>query len=123
MKRQRTAEAKAAKADQGKTTAAMPKKKGKKSAVSKVEEEKGTVDGGDELSPAAAEAVENNSACFEEYWPWLRGVVDEQMSWGLVWLPIWGVEYLVESYGELFSDVAWDDDIWNLKSINTIPNP
>ncbi|KAJ0095259.1 hypothetical protein Patl1_14966 [Pistacia atlantica] len=91
-------------------------RKKSKRAVEKVEEEakNGTV----ELAPMMAD---NWLAC--EEWPWLKGVVDEQMSWGYYCLPNWGVEFMAEAYNALFSDVVWDDDIWNLKSIKAIPNP
>lgn len=56
-----------------------------------------------------------------EEWPWLSGVPDEQMSWGSVWSPFWDVDYVDKAYNVLFSDVAWDDDIWNLKTITEIP--
>ncbi|KAL5761306.1 hypothetical protein ACOSP7_019816 [Xanthoceras sorbifolium] len=78
-------------------------------------------DGGEERKRskrAAAELV----AVAEEEWAWLkRGVVDEQMSWGYITMPKWGVEFMAESYGDLFSDVVWDDDIWNLKTIHEMP--
>ncbi|XVE84846.1 hypothetical protein DITRI_Ditri17bG0045400 [Diplodiscus trichospermus] len=57
-----------------------------------------------------------------EEWPWLSGVADEQMSWGLVWSPFWDVDFVDKAYGVLFNDVAWDDDIWNLKTVMEIPN-
>ena len=63
-----------------------------------------------------------NSLGWEE-WPWLRGAVDEQMSWGSVWSPFWDVDFVDKAYSALFSDVAWDDDIWNLKTIMEIPKP
>ncbi|XWS22501.1 hypothetical protein CRYUN_Cryun29cG0041200 [Craigia yunnanensis] len=56
-----------------------------------------------------------------EEWPWLRGAADEQMSWGSIWSPFWDVDFVDKAYGALFSDVAWDDDIWNLKTIMEIP--
>ncbi|XP_054801030.1 uncharacterized protein LOC129305118 [Prosopis cineraria] len=51
-----------------------------------------------------------------DYWPWIGDFVDEQMSWGSVWIP-----FLDEAFGALYGDVVWDDDIWNLKK--EIPNP
>ncbi|XP_052199975.1 uncharacterized protein LOC127806619 [Diospyros lotus] len=48
---------------------------------------------------------------------------DEQMSWGAFWCPSWDIEYLAgEAYNTLYSDVAWDDDIWDLRAINQVPN-
>jgi len=54
--------------------------------------------------------------------PWLRGVVDEQMSWGSTWVPAWDMDFLGgDAFTELYNDVVWDDDIWNLN--NQIPIP
>lgn len=64
-----------------------------------------------------AVGVENFFLGLEEL-PWLIGGLDEVMSWGSVWLPFWDVEFISQNYDALFSDVVWDDDIWNLKSIN-----
>ncbi|OMO81297.1 hypothetical protein CCACVL1_12488 [Corchorus capsularis] len=58
-----------------------------------------------------------------EEWPWMRGVADEQMSWGSLWSPFWDVDFVDKAYAAFFNDVAWDDDIWNLKSIMEIPTP
>ncbi|KAF1878734.1 hypothetical protein Lal_00047405 [Lupinus albus] len=30
---------------------------------------------------------------WEEYMPWLGGVVDEQMSWGSTWFPWWDMDF------------------------------
>ncbi|KAI4357816.1 hypothetical protein L6164_001740 [Bauhinia variegata] len=60
----------------------------------------------------------------EENWPgaWLQSeLVDEQMSWGSLWCPVWDLDFNAEAFGTLYSDVLWDDDIWNLKK--EIPNP
>ncbi|KAJ7943157.1 Mucin-3A like [Quillaja saponaria] len=57
------------------------------------------------------------------YWPWLSNFVDEQMSWGSIWLPIWDMDLMGEAFAASFSDVAWDDDIWNLKNAKQFPNP
>ncbi|XP_010521009.1 PREDICTED: uncharacterized protein LOC104800008 [Tarenaya hassleriana] len=52
----------------------------------------------------------------------LKGAdVDEQMSWGAVWLPFWDVEFVGRNYGVLFDDVVWDDDIWNLRTVTEVP--
>ena len=54
--------------------------------------------------------------------PWLRGVVDEQMSWGSTWVPAWDMDFLGgDAFTDLYNDVVWDDDIWNLN--NQIPIP
>lgn len=49
-------------------------------------------------------------------------VVDEQMSWGTCWSPVWDMEFL-EAYINLYNDVLWDDDIWDLKAIKEVPSP
>ncbi|KAG8500639.1 hypothetical protein CXB51_004184 [Gossypium anomalum] len=68
-------------------------------------------------------AVENWCGWEERAW-WLRGgAMDELMPWGCFWSPFWGVDYVDFAYTEIFSDVAWDDDIWNLKTIVEIPKP
>lgn len=114
MKRQRHGDG-GTKAEDHATSKA--RKKNKK-VVDKVEEE---AENGVESAPAVAAAVVEESLGWEE-WPLLtREVVDEEMSWGYFSLPIWGVEFMAEAYGSLFSDVVWDDDIWNLKSIREIP--
>lgn len=59
----------------------------------------------------------------EYYCPWLGGAVDEQMSWGSLWLPFWDVEFMCEDYSAFFGDVAWDDDIWNVRGIMEVPKP
>ncbi|KAK7280478.1 hypothetical protein RJT34_25542 [Clitoria ternatea] len=58
---------------------------------------------------------------WEEYMPWLGGVVDEQMSWGSTWFPGWDMDFMGESFSALYNDVVWDDDIWNLNSQIPIP--
>lgn len=55
---------------------------------------------------------------YEEYMPWLG---DEQMSWGSTWFPWWDMDFMGEAFNALYSDVVWDDDIWNLN--NEIPIP
>ncbi|KAJ4847931.1 hypothetical protein Tsubulata_031374 [Turnera subulata] len=123
MKRQRSVDGhntRAAKAEgKGAKATAVGKKKEKKAVEKVVEEERKNSVGG-EISTAVMS--QENLVGLEDQWPsW--SVVDEQMSWGSIWLPIWDVEYMGEaSHSEMFSDVAWDDDIWNLKGINTIPN-
>lgn len=59
---------------------------------------------------------------WEEYMPWLGGVVvDEQMSWGSTWFPGWDMDFMGEAFTALYSDVVWDDDIWNLNKEIPIP--
>ncbi|KDP29410.1 hypothetical protein JCGZ_18331 [Jatropha curcas] len=113
MKRQRNVE------PQTRASKAMAKKKGKRVVEELEEERKNGACGGGEPSTGVVESCLN----WEEL-AWLRrGVVDEQMSWGSIWLPFWDVEYMGEACSEMFSDVVWDYDIWNLKSIQQVPNP
>ncbi|KAA8532707.1 hypothetical protein F0562_032740 [Nyssa sinensis] len=60
---------------------------------------------------------------WDDQWPRWCSVGDEQMSWGSSWCPFWDLDFMGEAYNALYSDVAWDDDIWNLKGINEVPNP
>lgn len=84
----------------------------------KVEEERRG--GVEEVAAAAAEVVVE----WEEWGLWSSSVVDEQMSWGTCWCPLWDMELMDEAYvNELYGDVVWDEDIWDLKAINHIPNP
>lgn len=92
------------------------RKRRKRVKEEEVEEEKG--DGGGSM------AVVLQSVLAWEEEPWVAsGVVDEQMSWGLLWHPGWDMELMGEAYNQLYSDVVWEDDVWNLKSITEIPNP
>lgn len=94
----------------------------RKKKVNKVEEEIERRDESRESSMAVALAL-----AWEEEEAWLCRssgvVVDEQMSWGLLWFPCWDMEFMGDAYNQLYSDVVWEDDIWNLKSITQIPNP
>jgi hypothetical protein len=92
---------------------AMGKKKGKKEGEQKVEKEERK-----ESSEGTTTIREGMNWNWEEYMPWLGGVVDEQMSWGSTWFPGWDMDFIGEAFN---NDVVWDDDIWNLK--NQIPIP
>jgi hypothetical protein len=108
---------------------AMGKKKGKKEGEQKMKEEverKESIDVSElsqEATTTIREGVNSNvmNCNWEEYMPWLGGVVDEQMSWGSTWFPGWDMDFMGEAFNALYSDVVWDDDIWNLK--NEIPIP
>uniref|UniRef100_A0A1J3DRM5 Uncharacterized protein n=3 Tax=Noccaea caerulescens TaxID=107243 RepID=A0A1J3DRM5_NOCCA len=76
-----------------------------------MEEEEGKKDS----LAAAAMAVAVAAAAAEEEKCWCDGV-EEEMTWSTEWLPFWDVEFVGRNYGVLFSDVVWDDDIWNLKN-------
>ncbi|KAL9678788.1 hypothetical protein QQ045_016639 [Rhodiola kirilowii] len=68
-----------------------------------------------EVEEESCGAVENAAAKMEFLGGWLLPLemIDEQMSWSMVWLPSWDAE--------VFADVGWEDDIWGLKSIHEIP--
>lgn len=114
--------------------ATMEKKKGKKEEhdeqkVSMMMEEKKEIkDMGEETTTIREGVISTNVMSWnnrEEYMPsWLGGssIVDEQMSWGSTWFPGWDMDFMMgEAFNSLYSDVVWDDDIWNLK--NEIPIP
>ncbi|GMI87832.1 hypothetical protein HRI_002452500 [Hibiscus trionum] len=67
---------------------------------------------------AAAAALLQSLEWYWEEWQW---EADEQMPWASVWSPMWDMDYVDRAYGALFGDVAWDDDIWDLKTIMVIP--
>ncbi|OAY47294.1 uncharacterized protein LOC110618076 [Manihot esculenta] len=106
MKRQRNVDAENTKAT---NRAAMAKKMKAKRAVEKVQDKN--------IGGEWTQGFVENCINWEEL-PWLGGVVDEQMSWGSIWLPFWDVQYMGEACTEMFSDVVWDYDLWNLRSIN-----
>lgn len=114
--------------------ATMEKKKGKKEEhdeqkVSMMMEEKKEIkDMCEETTTIREGVIISNVMSWnnrEEYMPsWLGGssIVDEQMSWGSTWFPGWDMDFMMgEAFNSLYSDVVWDDDIWNLK--NEIPIP
>ncbi|KAM7468354.1 hypothetical protein LguiB_015916 [Lonicera macranthoides] len=77
--------------------------------------------GGEVVAAAAAAEVVVE---WEEWGLWNTSVVDEQMSWDTYWCPLWDMELIGEAYvNELYGEVVWDEDIWDLKAINHIPNP
>ncbi|MBA0607790.1 hypothetical protein Godav_020054, partial [Gossypium davidsonii] len=57
-------------------------------------------------------SMQSTSVWWEEW-----AYVDEQMSWASIWSPFWDVDFVDMAYGALFNDVAWDDDIWDLKNV------
>ncbi|KAE9611777.1 hypothetical protein Lal_00011527 [Lupinus albus] len=93
---------------------AIGKKKAKKEVEQKeVKVEEESIESKREVEQGE---VEDNNVMvwnWEEYMPWLGGVVDEQMSWGSTWFPWWDIDFNGEAFSSLYSDV-WDDDIWNL---------
>ncbi|XP_008243232.1 PREDICTED: uncharacterized protein LOC103341486 [Prunus mume] len=124
MKRQRRVDIGGATMDQGSTfevttatttTMTMASKKAKKTIDKAAGKEDVRIDGGNhQLGLVAAE---NLMAGEDNYWGCLTGaVVDEQMSWGSIWMPFWDVEFMGEAHYGLFSDVIWDDDIWGLRT-------
>ncbi|KAB1221064.1 hypothetical protein CJ030_MR3G018951 [Morella rubra] len=125
MKRQRKVEGSTMKERKFEgATMSMTKKKAKRE-VGKGKEEVGEVEEGrredrDQTGLLVAESV---IGWEEHYCPWLGGAVDEQMSWGSFWLPVWDIEFISEAYSTFFGDVVWDDDIWNMRSIKEVPKP
>lgn len=99
---------------------AMGKKKGKQEGEQKMEKEERKENR--DISEGTTTIREGVNWNWEEYMPWLGGVVDEQMSWGSTWFPGWDMDFMGEAFNNaLYNDVVWDDDIWNLK--NQIPIP
>ncbi|KAE8698852.1 hypothetical protein F3Y22_tig00110597pilonHSYRG00957 [Hibiscus syriacus] len=52
---------------------------------------------------------------------WWEEWAEEQMPWATVGWPQWDLEYVDKAYGASSGDVAWDDDIWGLKTVMVIP--
>lgn len=106
---------------------AVDQKAGKEEVVLGKGEEETKKDGGDQLGLVVAAADDQNVVMGweENYWSWMTGgvVVDEQMSWGSIWLPSWDMEFMGEGYNGLFSEVLCDDDIWGIRGIKESPNP
>ncbi|CAL5419172.1 unnamed protein product [Camellia sinensis] len=96
---------------------AVATKRKAKREVKKVAEERR---GGGECVEVEVEAEERRDRVDQR--PQLWSVADEQMSWGSFWCPSWDMECLGEAYNALYSDVVWDDDIWDLKGIKEVPN-
>ncbi|GKV26933.1 hypothetical protein SLEP1_g36146 [Rubroshorea leprosula] len=88
---------------------AVPQKKNK-SAV-----EISKVDGKEETDSSSMK--KENVKWWEECWPWMNGMADEQMWWGYVWSPFWDFDFVDKAYDNphQLGDIVWDDDIWNLK--------
>lgn len=75
---------------------------------------------GRKKSRRGLDAEEGEGAVCSMWWEeW--AYVDEQMSWASIWSPFWDVDFVDMAYGALFNDVAWDDDIWDLKNVMVIP--
>ncbi|KAL4304372.1 hypothetical protein GQ457_10G025210 [Hibiscus cannabinus] len=75
-----------------------------------------TKEEGREAANPAAATLCGVVQSLEWYWE-----ADEQMPWASVWSPLWDMDYVDKAYGALFGDVAWDDDIWDLKTVMVIP--
>ncbi|KAF7827815.1 uncharacterized protein G2W53_018979 [Senna tora] len=95
----------------------------KRPRMVKKEEKRESRDFGSEFGSAEKDSGRVWSTWEELYssWAWQSNVVDEQMSWGSVWLPVWDLDIVGEAFDALYSDVVWDDDIWDLR--NQIPYP
>ncbi|KAL4303684.1 hypothetical protein GQ457_10G025230 [Hibiscus cannabinus] len=74
-----------------------------------------------EVAAAAAECGMQSIVWLPEERQWLRAATEEEMPWASTWSPLWGVDFVDKAYGALFGDVAWDDDIWGLKTVMAIP--
>lgn len=96
----------------------------KQSEEVKIEEEHRENNGGGDV----VKEVELMGECDNWINEWLCSwsndnvVVDEQMSWGTCWSPVWDMEFLGEAYINLYNDVLWDDDVWDLKAIKEVPS-
>ncbi|KAJ8548304.1 hypothetical protein K7X08_030773 [Anisodus acutangulus] len=93
----------------------------KQSEEVKTEEEQRKNNGGGNVVKEVelvADQCDNN---WISEWLCSWNMVDEQMSWGTCWSPIWDMELLGEAYVNLYKDVLWDDDVWDLKAIKEVP--
>ncbi|KAL7001159.1 hypothetical protein U1Q18_002313 [Sarracenia purpurea var. burkii] len=103
----------------GKGTAVATKAKEKREAAEAAEAAAAATE--EDVAKVAEKSREG--AVAEERPRWLWSAADEQMSWGSFWCPSWDIEYLGEAYNALYSDVVWEDDVWDLKGIKEVPNP
>ncbi|XP_059315950.1 uncharacterized protein LOC132066749 [Lycium ferocissimum] len=90
--------------------------------VKKEEEQRENNGGGNVVKEVElmADQCDNNNWINEWLCSWNMG--DEQMSWGTCWSPVWDMEFMGEAYKNLYNDVLWDDDIWDLKAIKEVPS-
>ncbi|KAJ8570151.1 hypothetical protein K7X08_006728 [Anisodus acutangulus] len=89
----------------------------------KTEEEQRNINGGGSVvkeMELMGDQCDNN---WINKWICSWNMVDEQMSWGTCWSPIWDIEFMGEAYvNNLYNDVLWDDDVWDLKAIKEVPS-
>ncbi|OIV90928.1 hypothetical protein TanjilG_16888 [Lupinus angustifolius] len=111
MKRQRGGNVNPPKVEDVAANAIM-KKKSKKEVEQKVVKVEERIEGTREVEQGVVDNVMGWN--WEEYMPWMGGVVDEQMSWGSTWFPWWDMDFNGEAFSSLYCDAVWDDDIWNL---------
>ncbi|KAL3501718.1 hypothetical protein ACH5RR_036167 [Cinchona calisaya] len=108
-------------------TASSPKKKGKTRSVGKGRKEdqvgKAIIeDKRDNYHGEFGEVLKGEEYNWDDEWPCLLCEVVEQMSWGTCWPPFWETELMSEAgHHAFYSDVVWDDDIWELKDIKGFP--
>ncbi|WOG88949.1 hypothetical protein DCAR_0208184 [Daucus carota subsp. sativus] len=94
-----------------------------KKKAKKMRKEEAAADlGGERLDYMAVAAMDIVLTEWEERcsaWSWMLG--DDHMM--ASWCPLWDVQLMGNAYQDyLFDEVVWDDDIWNIKHINNIPN-
>ncbi|KAL9232285.1 hypothetical protein vseg_007411 [Gypsophila vaccaria] len=93
-----------------------------------------TINGCVETIAAATTTINKNGEGvvdqYEDWWRWCRPrmLVDEEMSWGSIWYSFWDKDddsnnnniNNNNNVDEFYGDVL-EDDIWNLRSIQQIP--
>ncbi|KAK1374590.1 hypothetical protein POM88_030783 [Heracleum sosnowskyi] len=99
-----------------------------KKKAGKMTKEEVVAVGGEMMDHTAVAAMDIVLTEWEEWcsssswsWSWSWMVGDEQMCWDACWCPFWDVELMGKVYEDMYNDVVWDDDIWDLKCINQIP--
>ena len=106
------------------STTTATKKKGKPRVVKEKIDEVGKVHIEENKRDNDGEVAEEVVMVMErDEWPCFFCAVVEQLSWGTCWSPFWDINLMGEASHAFFSDVAWDDDIWDLKDIKDSPTP
>ncbi|GAA0184398.1 hypothetical protein LIER_31686 [Lithospermum erythrorhizon] len=55
----------------------------------------------------------------ESSFSWKFDDVEQMPYWCTSWCPLWDVECMAD----LYNDVVWEDDIWDLKATKNVPSP